>query len=101
MRVWTAAGPLALLVALGGATPSDALRRDRAAMLAAKGVVSINHPKFGWALTSECLLSGKGVDVLEIANVHPRVNNDGGGLSPGTEAPWDSMLSAGIRICGA
>ena len=85
----------------GGATPAEALRRDIAAMLVAKGVISINHPNFGWALTADDLLSGKGADVLEIANAHPQVNNSGGGISPGTEALWDAMLSAGITIYGA
>jgi len=85
----------------GGATPAEALRRNIAAMLAAKGVISINHPNFGWALTAEDLLSGKGADVLEIANAHPQVNNNGGGISPSTEALWDTMLTAGITIWGA
>jgi hypothetical protein len=85
----------------GGATPAEALRRNIAAMLGAKGVISINHPNFGWALTAEDLLSGKGADALEIANAHPLVNNAGGGASPDTEALWDAMLSAGITIWGA
>jgi hypothetical protein len=85
----------------GGATPAEALRRNVAAMLVAKGVISINHPNFGWALTADDLLSGKGADALEIANAHPQVNNGGGGVSPNTEALWDAMLTAGITIYGA
>jgi len=85
----------------GGATPAEALRRNIAAMLLAKGVISINHPNFGWAFTAEDLLSGKGADILEIANAHPQVNNNGGGPSPDTEALWDAMLTAGITIWGA
>jgi hypothetical protein len=85
----------------GGATPADALRRNITAMLAAKGVISINHPNFGWALTAEDLLSGKGAHLLEIANAHPQVNNNGGGISPSAEALWDAMLTAGIPVWGA
>lgn len=85
----------------GGATPAEALRRNIAAMLLAKGVISINHPNFGWALTADDLVSaGKGAELLEIANAHPLVNNMGGGSSPGAEALWDSMLTAGIMIYG-
>jgi hypothetical protein len=85
----------------GGATPAEALRRNIAAMLLAKGVISINHPNFGWALTAEDLVSaGKGAELLEIANAHPLVNNRGNGTSPGAEALWDSMLTAGIMIYG-
>jgi hypothetical protein len=86
----------------GGATPAEALRRNIAAMLPANGVISINHPNFGWALTAEDLATaGKGADLLEIANAHPTVNNHGGGISPDTEALWDAMLGAGITIFGA
>jgi len=86
----------------GGATPAEALRRNIAAMLQANGVISINHPNFGWALTAEDLAAaGKGADLLEIANAHPLVNNHGGGISPDTEALWDAMLGAGITIYGA
>jgi len=84
----------------GGATPAESLRRNIAAMLPAKGVVSINHPNFGWALTAGDLASGKGAHLLEIANAHPQVNNGGSADSPGTEALWDSMLGAGLIIYG-
>jgi len=86
----------------GGTTPAEALRRNIAAMLTANGVISINHPNFGWALTADDLAAaGKGADVLEIANAHPQVNNNGGGISPSTDALWDAMLTAGITIWGA
>lgn len=89
-----------LVAPQGGATPAEALRRDVAAMLPAKGVISINHPNFEWGLTGEDLLSGKGAHLLEIANAHPIVNNAGGGASPDTEALWDGMLSAGVTVYG-
>jgi hypothetical protein len=86
----------------GGATPAEALRRDIAAMLPARGVISINHPNFGWALSADDLRSaGAGAHLIEIANAHPQVNNAGGGGAPGTEALWDAMLSAGLQVYGA
>ena len=84
----------------GGATPADALRRNVAAMLRANGIISINHPNFGWALSGEDIRAGAGAHLLEIANAHPQVNNGGGGSSPGTEELWDAALSAGLTIYG-
>jgi hypothetical protein len=84
----------------GGATPAEALRRNVAAIKTARGIVSINHPNFDWALSAEDLLSGKGAELLEIQNSHYMVNNEGGGGQPAAEALWDSMLSAGIVIFG-
>jgi hypothetical protein len=83
-----------------GATPADALRRNVAAIKAARGVVSVNHPNFGWALSAGDLLEARGAELLEIHNAHYQVNNDGGGGQPDTEALWDSMLSAGITVFG-
>ena len=89
-----------LVAPQGGATPAEALRRNVAAIKAARGVVSINHPNFGWALSAADLLEGRGAELLEIYNAHYQVNNEGGGGQPGTEALWDSMLSAGMTIFG-
>jgi hypothetical protein len=89
-----------LVAPQGGATPAEALRRDVAAIKAAKGIVSINHPNFGWALTANDLLEGKGAELLEIQNAHYQVNNEGGGNQPSAEALWDSVLSAGITVFG-
>ena len=84
----------------GGESVSEALRRNVAAASGARGVVSINHPNFGWALSAADLDGGKGAHLIEIHNGHYMVNNAGGGGQPGAEALWDSMLSAGIRIFG-
>ena len=89
-----------LVAPQGGATPAEALRRNVAAIKAAQGVISINHPNFGWALSAADLLEGRGAELLEICNAHYQVNNEGGGGQPGAEALWDSMLSAGITIFG-
>jgi sugar phosphate isomerase/epimerase len=85
----------------GGATVAEALRRNVAAMSATGGVISINHPNFGWAMTAADLSAGRGAHLLEIFNGHPMVNNDGGGGLPGAEALWDSLLGAGVRVFGA
>lgn len=85
----------------GGATVAEAIRRNVAAMSATGGVISINHPNFGWAMTAEDLGAGRGAHLLEIFNGHPMVNNDGGGGMPGAEALWDSLLGAGVRVFGA
>ena len=81
----------------GGDTVAEALRRNVAAITGARGVISINHPNFGWAMSAEDLAGGRGAHLLEIHNGHFMVNNAGGGGYPSVEALWDSMLSAGIR----
>ena len=82
----------------GGESVAEALRRDVAAIKAAHGVISINHPNFGWAMSAADLAGGAGAHLIEIHNGHFMVNNAGGGGQPGAEALWDSMLSAGIRV---
>jgi quercetin dioxygenase-like cupin family protein len=84
----------------GGEGVAEALRRNVAAITGARGVISINHPNFGWAMSAADLAGGKGAHLIEIHNGHFMVNNAGGGGQPGAEALWDEMLSAGIRIFG-
>lgn len=66
----------------------------------AGGVPQINHPNFGWALTSAEIRKVKNVSLMEIHNGHPLVNNLGGGGSPGAEEIWDTLLTAGMRVFG-
>lgn len=84
----------------GGTTRSETIRRNVAAIQQANGVISINHPNFGWALTADDVRAGAGAQLLEIANAHPTVNNGGGGDVPGVETLWDTVLSAGMRVFG-
>ena len=84
----------------GGESVAEALRRNVAAISPARGVISINHPNFGWAMSAADLAGGNGAQLIEIHNGHFMVNNAGGGGRPSAEALWDSMLSAGIRIFG-
>jgi hypothetical protein len=84
----------------GGSTVAEALRRNVGAINAARGIVSVNHPNFGWAMSATDLESARGAHLIEIRNGHFMVNNTGVAGQPSAEALWDSMLSAGIRIFG-
>ena len=67
---------------------------------AAGGIPQLNHPNFGWALTSAEIKQLKGIRLMEIYNGHPLVNNLGGGGSPSAEATWDELLTSGMTIYG-
>jgi hypothetical protein len=82
----------------GGSSPAEALQRDIDEMKKGGGVIQINHPNFGWALTEADLEASRGAQLLEVFNGHPRVNNAGGGGRPSAEALWDAMLGAGQRV---
>lgn len=71
----------------------DAVRR-------VAGLPHINHPNFGWAYSTRELLQIRSDPLLEIWNGHPLVHNEGGDDSPGMEAVWDALLSAGKRMYG-
>ena len=60
----------------------------------------INHPNFGWAVTTDELRQVKNNRLFEIFNGHPQVNNLGGGGVPGTEAAWDAILTSGTLLYG-
>jgi hypothetical protein len=70
------------------------------AVRAAAGVPHINHPNFGWALSSEVLSKVKNDRLLEIFSGHPDVHNHGGGGAPSVEEMWDQLLTGGKRIYG-
>jgi hypothetical protein len=67
---------------------------------AARGVPSVNHPNFGWAITSDELAQVQRTNLFEVYNGHPTVNNLGGGGVPGLEEVWDRLLSSGRLIYG-
>jgi hypothetical protein len=71
----------------------DAVRR-------AGGIPQVNHPNFGWALTFAEISQLKNVNLIEIYNGHPLVNNLGGGGVPSVEAIWDKLLTSGKLIYG-
>jgi hypothetical protein len=81
-------------------TPLDVLQRSVDAIRGASGVPHINHPNFGWALTTEDLRRVRNYKLFEIFNGHPEVNNLGGGGVPGLEEIWDRLLSSGTLVYG-
>lgn len=57
----------------------------------------INHPNFGWALTTEHLVQAAGFRFFEVYNGHPSVRNYGDSLHPGTEQMWDEANIARLQ----
>lgn len=64
------------------------------------GVPQLNHPNFGWALTAADIRQLKNINLMEVYNGHPLVNNLGGGGSPSVEVIWDELLTGGMMIYG-
>ena len=78
----------------------ETLQKNISDVIKAGGIVQLNHPNFGWALTSEQLIQLRNYTLLEIHNGHPLVNNLGGGGSPSAESIWDSVLTSGKLVFG-
>ncbi len=70
------------------------------AIRAARGVPSVNHPNYGWAISPDELGQLQRTRLFEVFNGHPLVNNLGGGGVPGLEETWDRMLSSGKLLYG-
>ena len=70
------------------------------AIRTARGVPSINHPNFGWAISADELGQVQRTRLFEVFNGHPTVNNLGGGGVPGLEETWDRILSSGKLLYG-
>ena len=70
------------------------------AIRAARGVPSINHPNYGWAISADDLAQLQRTRLFEVFNGHPLVNNLGGGGVPGLEETWDRLLSSGKLLYG-
>jgi hypothetical protein len=70
------------------------------AIRAARGVPSVNHPNYGWAISADELGQLQRTRLFEVFNGHPLVNNLGGGGVPGLEETWDRMLSSGKLLYG-
>lgn len=83
-----------------GASLLDVVQRNVDAIRKVSGVPHINHPNFGWALTTDVLRQVQRMKLLEIFNGHPQVNNLGGGGVPGMEEVWDAILSSGTMMYG-
>lgn len=84
----------------GGKSVAETIQRDVDAIRAARGVPHVNHPNFGWAITTDDLKQVRNDKLFEIFNGHPYVNNLGGGGMPGLEEMWDILLSNGKQLYG-
>ncbi len=83
-----------------GTSVLDTLQQNVDRIHATGSLASVNHPNFGWAITTEELRQVNGLKLFEVYNGHPTVNNQGGGDLPGLAEMWDSLLTAGRRIYG-
>jgi len=92
--------PARLVSPQGGTSVVDVVQRDVDAIRAAKGIPSINHPNFGWAISVDELKQVRNTKLFEIFNGHPQVNNLGGGGVPGLEDAWDAILTSGLLLYG-
>lgn len=90
----------ALVTPQGGTSVTDILQRNIDAIRKVDGIPHINHPNFGWAITTDDLKPLRRDTLFEIFNGHPTVNNLGGGGVPGLEEIWDALLSSGQEIYG-
>jgi hypothetical protein len=84
----------------GGTSVVSMVQNMVDAIRAAKGVPSINHPNFGWAISADELQQVQRTRLFEVYNGHPTVNNLGGGGVPGLEEVWDRILSSGKMLYG-
>jgi len=84
----------------GGRSVVEVLQQMVDGIRAARGVPSINHPNFGWAITPDELGQLQRTRLFEVFNGHPTVNNLGGGGVPGLEETWDRILSSGKLLYG-
>lgn len=92
--------PLGLVEPAGGITLVETIQRNVDAIRQAKGLPSLNHPNFGWAISSRDLLQIRDLSLFEVYNGHPKVNNIGGGGFESLEEMWDALLTAGRRLYG-
>jgi hypothetical protein len=83
-----------------GITMQQGYADNVARIRAAGGIPQINHPNFIWSVRLEDLVALPDSVLLEIANAHTGVNNDGDDRSPSAEAMWDSLLTRGKTIFG-
>ena len=83
-----------------GTSIANTIQNNVDAILAVKALPSLNHPNYGWAVTSEDLLRVQNLGLMEVYNGHPTVNNAGGGGFQSLDEMWDTLLSAGRRIKG-
>jgi hypothetical protein len=84
----------------GGSSVGEMLQNMVDAIRGARGIPSINHPNYGWAISADELAQLQRTKLFEVFNGHPLVNNLGGGGVPGLEETWDRILSSGKLLYG-
>ncbi len=92
--------PLGLVEPAHGATLVETVQRNVDAIRRARGLPALNHPNFGWAVSSRDLLQIRDLNLFEVYNGHPKVNNFGGGGFESLEEMWDAVLTAGRQLYG-
>lgn len=101
--VHTSAVGIRALVAGGApkATPAaEVLARHVAGTLDAGGVPILNHPNYRWGVRAADILAVERLQLFELFNGHPDVNDEGDATHPSTEALWDALLGAGRVVWG-
>jgi hypothetical protein len=83
-----------------GKTIVETIQNNVNAIRAVNALPSLNHPNFRWAFTSKEILQIRDLNLFEVYNGHPEVNNLGGGGVESLEQMWDVLLTAGRRIHG-
>ncbi|MBC8180917.1 PHP domain-containing protein [candidate division KSB1 bacterium] len=84
----------------GGKNTLETLQNNINAIRKASGLVHINHPNFGWAISADTLKLVKNCNLFEIYSGHPIINNYGGGGKPSVEQIWDEVLASGKLMYG-
>ena len=79
---------------------AESYQRNAQAILAAGGIVQINHPNVQWAIKADDLAHLDNPFLLEVWNAYKASNNlggadDSGQPGPSPEALWDTLLSRG------
>jgi predicted metal-dependent phosphoesterase TrpH len=79
---------------------AESYQRNAQAILAAGGIVQINHPNIQWAIKADDLAHLDKPFLLEVWNAYKASNNlggadDSGRPGPSPEALWDTLLTRG------
>jgi hypothetical protein len=78
----------------------DTIQRNVDAIRSVSGMPSLNHPNFGWAVSSKELVELRDLSLFEVYNGHPEVHNIGGGGFESLDQMWDVLLTAGRKTQG-
>ena len=92
--------PSRLIEPQHGNSVAATIQNNVTEILRAGAIPSLNHPNFGWSVTTDDMLAVKDLGLFEVYNGHPAVNNDGGGGSPSLDEMWDILLTKGRRLYG-